>query len=132
MSSVARARRSTGKNQQVDRKRRAAKTGLPSGGRREDGDEDAQPTTTTTTTTTSTNHHEWEKSRRSCPFHLHRQGSIVSTTGGGTGTDEDVKAASIEKTVRRAFINLKSVWRSTALHCTAPSIKRQQDPHFQH
>ncbi|CAH8473565.1 unnamed protein product [Heterobilharzia americana] len=39
------------------------------------------------------------------------------------GTDEEVKAARIKKTARQAFINLKSVWRSTALHCTALSIK---------
>ncbi|CAH8514618.1 unnamed protein product [Heterobilharzia americana] len=32
------------------------------------------------------------------------------------------KSATIGKTARQAFISLKPVWRSTALHCTALSI----------
>ncbi|CAH8441597.1 unnamed protein product [Heterobilharzia americana] len=41
-------------------------------------------------------------------------GSTVSTTG-SLGTDEDVKVARIGKTIRQALINLKPVWRSSAL-----------------
>ncbi|CAH8609358.1 unnamed protein product [Heterobilharzia americana] len=49
--------------------------------------------------------------------------SIITTTVGG-GTDKNIKA-NIGKTARQAFSTLKPVWRSTALHYTALSIKNK-------
>ncbi|CAH8479276.1 unnamed protein product [Heterobilharzia americana] len=91
---VPKTRRSTGKNQQVDRRGRTAKMGLQGNVEKT---EVMKITKQQQHQQQGTNHHQREKSNRSSHFHLPTYlGSIISTTD-GTGTHEDVKVSQHRK-----------------------------------
>ncbi|CAH8575404.1 unnamed protein product [Heterobilharzia americana] len=125
MFNVAQTQRSTGENLVVRRggARQRMKTGLLSGECREDGgDEDTQPTNqpppAATTITLCTNHHQRRNVVEVVSFTYTCLGKAASFQLQAVAQAQMRRQSQDRnsKQDRPSCINLKSVWRSTALH----------------